>query len=147
MGGAFGLFFIVIGMLVVVGAGNAVNITDGLDGLAIMPAVMVGGELAMESLDLRFEPITKVYEAPLQLKANGGMLLIDDFGRQQIRPQDLLNRWIVPLEKGVDFLSLHTGRKFPIPFLAMVIFALSLVEQVLRSAAAGSSGLPDRGSS
>ena len=90
------------------------------------PAVIVGGELKMESLDLRFEPIAKFYEAPLQLKANGGMFLIDDFGRQQIRPQDLLNRWIVPLESGVDFLRLQSGQTLEIPFRQLSIFSTNL---------------------
>ncbi len=90
------------------------------------PAVIAGGELRMEALDLRFEPITKVYEAPLQLKANGGMLLIDDFGRQQIRPQDLLNRWIVPLETGVDFLRLQSGQTLEMPFRQLIVFSTNL---------------------
>ena len=80
---------------------------------------MAGGELTMAALDLRFDPIAKTYEAPLQLKANGGMLLIDDFGRQQIRPQDLLNRWIVPLETGIDFLRLQSGQTLPGPLPAV----------------------------
>src|SRR5262245_55313689 len=75
------------------------------------PQVVVGGELILEQLELIFDPIAKVYEAPYQLKANGGLFLIDDFGRQKCRPQDLLNRWIVPLEKKVDFLALQTGKK------------------------------------
>jgi predicted ATPase with chaperone activity len=90
------------------------------------PAVMAGGELRMEALDLRFEPITKLYEAPLQLKANGGMLLIDDFGRQQVRPQDLLNRWIVPLETGFDFLRLQSGQTLEIPFRQLIVFSTNL---------------------
>ncbi len=90
------------------------------------PAVMAGGELRMEALDLRFEPVTKLYEAPLQLKANGGMLLIDDFGRQQVRPQDLLNRWIVPLETGFDFLRLHSGQTLEIPFRQLIVFSTNL---------------------
>lgn len=90
------------------------------------PAVMVGGELKMESLDLRYEPVAKFYEAPLQLKANGGMLLIDDFGRQQMSPQDLLNRWIVPLESGVDFLSLQTGQTIEVPFRELIVFSTNL---------------------
>ena len=73
---------------------------------------MVGGELTMDSLDLRYEPIAKVYEAPLQLKANGGMFLIDDFGRQQISPQELLNRWIVPLEEWLRLFAPAIGAKF-----------------------------------
>ncbi|MCA9974678.1 MAG: ATP-binding protein [Anaerolineales bacterium] len=90
------------------------------------PAVMVGGELTMDSLDLRYEPIAKVYEAPLQLKANGGMLLIDDFGRQQISPQQLLNRWIVPLESKVDFLRLQSGQTIEIPFRQFIVFSTNL---------------------
>lgn len=90
------------------------------------PAVMVGGELTMEALDLRYEPIAKVYEAPLQLKANGGMFLIDDFGRQQISPQELLNRWIVPLESGIDFLRLESGQNLEVPFRQLIVFSTNL---------------------
>lgn len=90
------------------------------------PAVMVGGELKMEALDLRFDPIAKTYEAPLQLKANGGMFLIDDFGRQQVSPQDLLNRWIVPLESRVDFLRLQTGQSLEVPFRELIVFSTNL---------------------
>jgi predicted ATPase with chaperone activity len=90
------------------------------------PAVMVGGELKMEALDLRFDPIAKFYEAPLQLKANGGMFLIDDFGRQQVSPQDLLNRWIVPLESHVDFLRLQTGQTLDVPFRQLIVFSTNL---------------------
>ncbi|PID86207.1 MAG: AAA family ATPase [Chloroflexi bacterium] len=90
------------------------------------PAVMVGGELTMDSLDLRFEPVAKVYEAPLQMKANGGMFLIDDFGRQQMRPQDLLNRWIVPLENNIDFLRLRSGQTLEVPFEQLIVFSTNL---------------------
>lgn len=90
------------------------------------PAVMVGGELKMESLDLRFEPTAKFYEAPLQLKANGGMFLIDDFGRQQVSPQDLLNRWIVPLESSIDFLRLQSGQTIEVPFRQLIVFSTNL---------------------
>jgi len=90
------------------------------------PSVMVGGELVMESLDLRYEPVSKVYEAPLQLKANGGMFLIDDFGRQQISPQQLLNRWIVPLESGIDFLRLQSGQSLEVPFRQLIVFSTNL---------------------
>lgn len=90
------------------------------------PAVMVGGELTMDSLDLRYEPIAKVYEAPLQMKANGGMFLIDDFGRQQISPQSLLNRWIVPLESGIDFLRLQSGQTLEVPFRQLIVFSTNL---------------------
>jgi predicted ATPase with chaperone activity len=90
------------------------------------PQVVVGGELLMEQLELIFDPIAKVYEAPYQLKANGGLFLIDDFGRQKSRPQDLLNRWIVPLEKKVDFLALQTGKKLQIPFDVLIVFSTNL---------------------
>jgi predicted ATPase with chaperone activity len=95
-------------------------------GLFRRPVVMVGGELKMESLDLRFEPISKFYEAPLQLKANGGMFLIDDFGRQQVSPQDLLNRWIVPLESNIDFFKLQSGQSFEVPFRQLIVFSTNL---------------------
>jgi len=86
----------------------------------------VGGELTLNSLDLIFNEVSLFYDAPFQLKANGGMLLIDDFGRQLARPEDLLNRWIVPLEKGVDYLTLHTGRKIEVPFDVLLIFSTNL---------------------
>jgi predicted ATPase with chaperone activity len=89
-------------------------------GLFERPSVMVGGELKMEALDLRYDAVAKIYEAPLQLKANGGMFLIDDFGRQQIRPTDLLNRWIVPLESQVDFLRLNSGQTIVVPFHMLI---------------------------
>jgi predicted ATPase with chaperone activity len=90
------------------------------------PAVMVGGELKMDALELRYDPIAKFYEGPLQLKANGGMFLIDDFGRQQMRPLDLLNRWIVPLENRIDFLRLQTGQTLEVPFRQLIVFATNL---------------------
>jgi len=90
------------------------------------PFVVVGGELTLEGLDLVFDDTNKYYEAPFQVKANGGILLIDDFGRQQVRPRDLLNRWIVPLENRLDFLTLHTGRKVEIPFDVLVVFSTNL---------------------
>jgi predicted ATPase with chaperone activity len=90
------------------------------------PMIMVGGELTMSGLDLVYNDINKFYEAPFQVKANGGMFLIDDFGRQQVRPKDLLNRWIVPLEKGVDFLTLNNGRKIEIPFFVLIVFSTNL---------------------
>lgn len=90
------------------------------------PAVVVGGELTLETLDLIYSETARFYEAPFQVKANGGMLLIDDFGRQKVHPTDLLNRWIVPLEKRVDFLTLHTGKKFEIPFDQLVVFSTNL---------------------
>lgn len=90
------------------------------------PRVMVGGELILEQLELIYDPISKVYEAPYQMKANNGLFLIDDFGRQKCRPQDLLNRWIVPLEKKVDFLALRTGKKLQIPFDVLIVFSTNL---------------------
>ena len=90
------------------------------------PVVITGGELTLEMLDLDFDPISKFYEAPLQVKAVGGVFVIDDFGRQLVRPRDLLNRWIIPLEKRVDYLTLHTGKKFEVPFDELVIFSTNL---------------------
>jgi predicted ATPase with chaperone activity len=90
------------------------------------PVIMVGGELTLETLDLVYDPINKYYEAPYQMKANGGMFLIDDFGRQQVRPRDLLNRWIVPLESRIDFLTLSTGRKIEIPFNVLIVFSTNM---------------------
>jgi predicted ATPase with chaperone activity len=90
------------------------------------PAVVVGGELTLETLDLLYSETARFYEAPFQVKANGGMLLIDDFGRQKVHPTDLLNRWIVPLEKRIDFLTLHTGKKFEIPFEQLLVFSTNL---------------------
>ncbi len=95
------------------------------------PFVVVGGELTLTGLDLVFDETHKYYEAPFQVKANGGILLIDDFGRQQIRPRDLLNRWIVPLENRIDYLTLHTGRKIEIPFDVLVVFSTNLLPKDL----------------
>lgn len=90
------------------------------------PVIMVGGELTLEGLDLIYDPNNRYYQAPFQMKANGGMFLIDDFGRQQVRPRDLLNRWIVPMEKKIDFLALHTGRKVEVPFEVLLVFSTNL---------------------
>ena len=90
------------------------------------PVVLTGGELTLDQLDLRYDHFTKLYQAPFQVKANGGVLIVDDFGRQRVPPRDLLNRWIVPLEKRIDYLTLHTGGKFPIPFDCLLIFATNL---------------------
>ena len=95
------------------------------------PFIVVGGELTLEGLDLVYNPDNKFYEAPFQMKANGGIFLIDDFGRQQVTPEVLLNRWIVPLEKRIDFLTLHTGRKFEIPFEILIVFSTNLEPQEL----------------
>jgi len=90
------------------------------------PVVVVGGELTMPSLDLVYNENAGFYEAPFQLKANGGLFLIDDFGRQQVSPQALLNRWIVPLEKGIDFLTLKTGKKLQVPFELFLVLSTNL---------------------
>ena len=90
------------------------------------PTLVVGGELTMDALEVRYDPTTKVCEAPVQLRSNGGSLLIDDFGRQRMRPIELLNRWIVPLEKRYDFLSLPNGKKLQVPFDQLIIFSTNL---------------------
>jgi predicted ATPase with chaperone activity len=90
------------------------------------PMVMAGGELTIDALELSYNGHTGVYSAPIQARANGGVLVIDDFGRQPCSPRDLLNRWIVPLESGVDFLALKTGQKFALPFMALVVFATNI---------------------
>lgn len=90
------------------------------------PFVVAGGELTLEMLDLRYDPVSKFYEAPLHMKALGGCFVIDDFGRQLVSPTTLLNRWIVPLESRVDYLKLHTGKSFSIPFDELVIFSTNL---------------------
>jgi len=90
------------------------------------PVVLTGGELTLEMLDLVFNPLSRFYEAPLHLKAVGGVFIIDDFGRQRADPQTVLNRWIVPLERGYDYLTLHTGKKFAIPFDELVIFSTNI---------------------
>jgi len=95
------------------------------------PVITTGGELTLETLDLVYDESNKYYEAPFQMKATGGMLLIDDFGRQQARPRDLLNRWIVPLEKRVDYLTLHTGRKIEVPFDVLIVFSTNLAPRDL----------------
>ncbi len=95
------------------------------------PVVMTGGELTMRMLDLDFNPISKFYEASLQMKANNGLLIIDDFGRQQADPRQILNRWIVPLDRRIDFMTLHTGMKFTIPFDMLMIFATNIDPKAL----------------
>jgi predicted ATPase with chaperone activity len=90
------------------------------------PHVMVGGELTIEMLDLQFNPSTKFYTAPVQMKANNGLLIIDDFGRQRVSPENLLNRWVVPLDRRIDFLTLAGGKKIEIPFDLFVVFATNL---------------------
>jgi predicted ATPase with chaperone activity len=90
------------------------------------PTVVVGGELTMDSLELKHDPVAQVSEASLQMKSNCGCLLIDDFGRQRIEPSQLLNRWIVPLECRHDFLTLPTGKKIQVPFEQLIIFSTNL---------------------
>jgi hypothetical protein len=90
------------------------------------PFVVAGGELTAEMLDLQFNPVSGFYSAPPQMKANTGVFVIDDFGRQRMRPEELLNRWIVPLDRGVDFLTLHGGTKFAVPFRVLVVFSTNL---------------------
>lgn len=90
------------------------------------PFLAVGGELVTAMLDLQRDEGPGTYMAPLQMKANNGILLIDDFGRQMMSPRDLLNRWIVPLDRRIDFLSLGSGRKFDVPFELMVVFSTNL---------------------
>jgi len=90
------------------------------------PFIVAGGELTLEMLDLSFNPLAKFYEAPLHVKALGGIFLIDDFGRQIVKPETLLNRWIVPLERRVDYLKLHTGKSFSLPFDELVVFSTNL---------------------
>jgi hypothetical protein len=95
------------------------------------PLIIVGGELTLENTDLTWSESAKFYEAPFQMKSNGGTLVIDDFGRQRVSPTDLLNRWILPLERRVDFLTLHSGKKVEVPFEQLVIFSTNLDERDL----------------
>ena len=95
------------------------------------PLVIVGGELTLENADLQWSEVARFYEAPFQMKANGGTLVIDDFGRQRVAPGDLLNRWIVPLERRVDYLTLHNGKKIEVPFEQLILFSTNLDEKNL----------------
>jgi predicted ATPase with chaperone activity len=90
------------------------------------PTVVVGGEMTMDTLEIRYDPVSHVSEAPLQLKSNCGCLVIDDFGRQRVAPEELLNRWIIPLENRHDFLTLATGQKIQVPFDQLIIFSTNL---------------------
>jgi predicted ATPase with chaperone activity len=121
---------------------NEINIGEGLDSfgdileggprydrrfvLCERPAIIAGGELTLPMLDLSFDAGAGYYEAPLQLKANGGIFVIDDLGRQMVRPLDLFNRWIMPLERRVDYLTLRTGKKFEIPFDQIIVFSTNI---------------------
>jgi hypothetical protein len=95
------------------------------------PLIIVGGELNLENTDLVWSEAAKFYEAPFQVKSNGGTLVIDDFGRQRVAPRDLLNRWIMPLERRVDFLTLHSGKKIEVPFEQLVIFSTNIEDKEL----------------
>jgi predicted ATPase with chaperone activity len=99
------------------------------------PTVLVGGELTVEMLELQLNPITKFYSAPVQMKANNGALIIDDFGRQRLRPEELLNRWVVPLDRRIDFLTLAGGKKVEVPFEVLVVFSTNLEPSTLADAA------------
>ncbi|MGQ0732328.1 MAG: ATP-binding protein [Acidobacteriota bacterium] len=108
---------------------NAIDLGEGADQRWVYcrrPLVTVGGELTTDSLELSFSPTAKFYKPAVQLTANGGVLVIDDFGRQKCSPVDLLNRWITPLESRVDYLTLQTGQKLPVPFVVLVVFATNL---------------------
>ena len=95
------------------------------------PMVKAGAELTLESLELSFDRRLGYYRAPLQLIANGGMILVDDFGRQRCSPRDLLNRWLVPLESGTEYLTLQSGMTFEVPFLALTVFATNIAPSEL----------------
>ena len=99
---------------------------DGRWVLCRRPRVMVGGELTIQMLDLQFNSGTKFYSGPVQMKANNGLLIVDDFGRQRVSPEELLNRWVVPLDRRIDFLTLEGGKKIEIPFDIFVVFATNL---------------------
>src|SRR5829696_2769537 len=95
------------------------------------PLVIVGGELTLDDADLQWSEAARFYEAPFQMKSNGGTLVIDDFGRQRVEPHELLNRWILPLEKRVDYLTFQNGKKIEVPFEQLVIFSTNLDEKDL----------------
>ena len=99
------------------------------------PVVMTGGELTIEMLDLSFDPIAKFYEAPAHVKATGGVFIADDLGRQRVDARDLINRWILPLERRIDFLTLHTGKKIEMPFDQLVVFSTNTAPQEMIDAA------------
>jgi predicted ATPase with chaperone activity len=99
---------------------------DGRWVLCRRPRVIVGGELTVQMLDLQFNSSTKFYSGPVQMKANNGLLIVDDFGRQRVSPEELLNRWVVPLDRRIDFLTLAGGKKIEIPFDIFVVFATNL---------------------
>jgi SpoVK/Ycf46/Vps4 family AAA+-type ATPase len=94
--------------------------------LCSRPCILAGGELSAEMLELQFHTSSRFYTAPLQMKANNGVLILDDFGRQRMRPDELLNRWMTPLDRKMDFLALPGGRKFEVPFDLFVVFSTNL---------------------
>ena len=100
------------------------------------PLIIAGGELTLEMLDLKFNETAKYYEAPLHIKAQGGVFLVDDFGRQLVQPEELLNRWVVPLGRRIDFLKLQSGKQFEIPFDQLTIFSTNLEPDDLMDPAA-----------
>ena len=111
------------------GNGSSLDRGNGFDGRWVAcdrPVVFTGGELTLSMLDLDFDETSRFYQAPPQVKANNGLLVIDDLGRQLVSPQSLMNRWIVPLDRRVDYLALHTGTKFMVPFDVMVVFSSNL---------------------
>lgn len=104
---------------------------DGRWVLIERPVVIAGGELTLEMLDLSFDAHTRLHVAPPQMKANNGVFVVDDFGRQRVSPHELMNRWIVPLDRGVDYLALNTGTKFTVPFDVRVVFSSNLAPEEL----------------
>jgi hypothetical protein len=105
--------------------------TDGRWVLVERPVVIVGGELTLEMLDLAYDSHTRLHIAPPQMKANNGVFVVDDFGRQRVSPHELMNRWIVPLDRRVDYLALNTGTKFTVPFDVRVVFSSNLAPEDL----------------
>jgi SpoVK/Ycf46/Vps4 family AAA+-type ATPase len=99
------------------------------------PSVLTGGELTLDMLDLRFDPGSRFYQAPPHLKANNGIFIIDDLGRQRCSPEELMNRWIVPMDRRIDYLSLHTGYKFLVPFDVIVVFSSNMPPEQLADGA------------
>jgi hypothetical protein len=95
------------------------------------PVAISGGELSLEMLNLRFDPVAGYYQAPLQVKANNGLYIVDDLGRQQVRPEQLMNRWIVPMDRGRDYLTLHTGSSFEVPFDVKLVFSTNLNPEII----------------
>jgi len=108
----------------VMAEGEIITIYDRSNHVSVEPEH--GANAVDQSLDIDFNPISKFYEAPLQMKANNGLFIVDDFGRQQVDPQTLLNRWIVPLERRIDFITFHTGMKIEVPFDQLVVFSTNL---------------------